>query len=170
MRGQGRVVAVKERRGVAGLLARARSRRGSAGVLAVVLAVPWVPARVRADETRPHGPSVQVREITFIHFADTHGKLAAHWERFSDGCWHPASGCFAKLYTKMQEIRRRAPVRNMLLVNGDNFHGGAEAFFTRGWAVVPILNAFGIDAYTPGNWDFADGPQEFRARFTGLPG
>ncbi len=109
-----------------------------------------------------------VKQITLIHFADTHGKLAPHWEKFSDGRWHHQSGGFAKLYTKVQEIRAKAaPGTSLLLVNGDNFHGGAEVFFTRGRAVVPILNAFGIDAYSPGNWDFADGPAEFRARFVG---
>lgn len=120
-------------------------------------------AAARADV----GQTPPARQLTLIHLADTHGKLAPHWERFSDDRWHPDSGGFAKEYTVITEIRRRAQGKNLLLVNGDNFHGGGEVFFTRGRAVVPILNAFGIDAYTPGNWDLADGPAEFRARFTG---
>lgn len=111
-----------------------------------------------------------VKRITLIHLADTHAKLAPHWEKFADGRWHDRSGGLAKVYTLIDRIRSRAePGTSLLLVNGDNFHGGAELFFTRGRAAVPIFNAFGIDAYSPGNWDFADGPAEFRARFTGTP-
>lgn len=105
--------------------------------------------------------------LTLIHLSDTHAKLSPHWEKFRDGQWHANSGGLARTYTKIQEIRSATTGRNMLLMNGDNFHGGAELFFTRGQAVAPIFNAFGIDAYSPGNWDFADGPQEFRARFVG---
>lgn len=107
------------------------------------------------------------KQITLMHLSDTHGKLAPHWEKFSDGKWHRNAGGFARIATKIKEIRAQAPESNLLLVNGDNFHGGAEVFFTRGRAAVPLLNALGIDAYSPGNWDFADGPAEFRARFTG---
>lgn len=106
-------------------------------------------------------------KLTLIHLSDTHGKLAPHWEKFADERWHADSGGFAKTFTKIRQIRAAAAGASLLCVNGDNFHGGAELLFTRGRAVVPILNAFGIDAYTPGNWDFADGSAEFRARFVG---
>ena len=105
--------------------------------------------------------------LTLIHLSDTHGKFVPHWEKFADGQWHANSGGFAKIYTTIKNIRQSTPHPSLLMVNGDNFQGSAEIFFTRGRAVVPILNQFGIDAYTPGNWDFADGPVEFRARFVG---
>lgn len=142
-----------------------RERRGRWWLVTALTAVlVALAATAQAHQSPP------AKRITLIHIADTHAKLAPHWEKFSDGRWHNNSGGFAKLYTKVQEIRAKAgPGRSLLLVTGDNFHGGAELFFTRGRAVVPILNAFGIDAYSPGNWDFADGPTEFRARFTGTP-
>jgi len=33
-----------------------------------------------------------------------------------------------------------------------------EALFTRGQAMIDVLNLFGFDAHAPGNWDFLYGP------------
>ena len=53
---------------------------------------------------------------------------------------------------------------------GDLTHGSAEAMFTVGDAMMIPMNAFGIDVYTPGNWDFGYGAAVFRNRFTEKPG
>lgn len=136
-------------------------------VVAAALALLVAPTWLGSAGARENPLGLGVSQLRLIHLADTHGKLAPHWERLADGRWHERSGGLAKAYTVVRRLRETAPGENLLLVNGDNFHGSAELFFTRGQAVVPILNAFGIDAYSPGNWDFADGPADFRARFTG---
>jgi len=48
---------------------------------------------------------------------------------------------------------------------GDTFHGGAEALFTNGNAIVEATNALSIDIGVPGNWDYAYGPIVTNARF-----
>jgi len=45
--------------------------------------------------------------------------------------------------------------RTLFIDAGDTFDGSPVAQITRGQAVVPILNAMGYDAWTPGNRDFA---------------
>jgi 2',3'-cyclic-nucleotide 2'-phosphodiesterase (5'-nucleotidase family) len=45
--------------------------------------------------------------------------------------------------------------RTLFVDAGDTFDGSPVAQLTRGAAVVPILNAMGYDAWTPGNRDFA---------------
>lgn len=149
-----------EARRAGGVLARGAGARTVAFV-AVGLLLSALPALAQES------PMEEPVKLRLLHFSDTHGKLAPHWERFADGRWHPRSGGFAKLATMISELRGSAQGRTLLLANGDNFHGGAELLFTRGRAVVPILDALGIDAYSPGNWDFADGPEELRARFVG---
>src|SRR5207344_78413 len=62
------------------------------------------------------------------------------------------------------EIRARE--KNTLLVNtGDTVQGSAEALFTRGQAIVDVLNRFEIDAFNPGNWDYVYGSQRFVETF-----
>ena len=48
------------------------------------------------------------------------------------------------------------------LDGGDTFQGSAIAAWTKGEAVVAPLNALGIDAGTPGNWEVVYGPERFR--------
>jgi sulfur-oxidizing protein SoxB len=48
------------------------------------------------------------------------------------------------------------------LDGGDTFQGSGIAAWTRGEAVVAPLNALGIDAGTPGNWEVVYGPDVFR--------
>ena len=38
----------------------------------------------------------------------------------------------------------------------------------RGAAIVPVVNALGIDVFVPGNWDYAYGPEVFRKRMSEL--
>ena len=54
----------------------------------------------------------------------------------------------------------------VLLSAGDLTHGSAETLFTVGDAMMKAMNAFDIDVFTPGNWDFGYGPAVFRNRFT----
>ena len=107
--------------------------------------------------------------ISLIQLSDTHGTLVPHGcviaepdgtERFSNEC-----GGVAKLKTLVNDIRDDNP-NNLLIALGDTTHGSAEVMFTVGDAIMPAMNAFGIDAFIPGNWEFGYGPAVFRGRFT----
>jgi 2',3'-cyclic-nucleotide 2'-phosphodiesterase (5'-nucleotidase family) len=139
----------------------------AASVLAAsVVIAPSAAASGAADSA---GDNEGRRALTLIHVSDTHGKFVPHWEKLQDDKWHPGVGGFARTYTAVQRIRQQTAGRNLFLMNGDNFHSSGEMLFTRGRAGIPVMNKFQPDAYTPGNWDFAEGPQELRARFTGIP-
>jgi len=146
---------------------RSGVRIALAALAAVAAAV--VALALFASPSQTQGTSYPgTQTLRLLHVSDTHGKLVPHSERLSDGLWHANSGGYAKLATLVEELRQTTSP-NLLLVNGDNFHEGAENFFTNGQATIPLLNALNIDAYSPGNWDFSDGPVAFRARFVGTP-
>lgn len=111
-------------------------------------------------------------KLTIIKMGDLHGHLEPHGVIFeNNGLGNtvtPNSGGAAKLYTLIKQIRAQTPGSNLLLNCGDTFHGGAEVLFTRGRALDDIMNAFGFDAFTPGNWDFGYGQVTFRRRFSGV--
>jgi 2',3'-cyclic-nucleotide 2'-phosphodiesterase (5'-nucleotidase family) len=71
------------------------------------------------------------------------------------------------MYTKISEIRAQNPNRTLLLNTGDTIQGSAEALFTRGQALVDVLNRFRIDAYAPGNWDWVYGTERALELFAG---
>ena len=104
--------------------------------------------------------------FTIMHLSDVHGHMAPHTDVFY-GTVHYNSGGVAKLASKINEIRAQTPGQNLLLMVGDTTQGSAEVLFTRGNAIMPPLNAMGIDAFTAGNWDFQYGPVVYRNRFAG---
>jgi len=106
--------------------------------------------------------------ITLIQLSDLHGNIAPHPGAIKqmDGSerWSTNAGGMAKNKTLIDRIRADNP-NNLLLGVGDTTHGTAEVLFTVGDAIMPALNSFGLDAYTPGNWEFGYGPAVFRNRF-----
>ena len=107
--------------------------------------------------------------ITLIQMGDLHGTLVPHAAimKNPDGTEYEAAsaGGLARLKTVINSIRDDNP-EAVLLSAGDLTHGSAEAMFTLGDAMMVPMNAFGIDVYTPGNWDFGYGGAVFRNRFT----
>jgi len=106
--------------------------------------------------------------VTLMQFQDMHGHLAPHAEIFEDPAGDrldPNSGGIAKITTLIKQVRADNPDA-LLLAVGDTTHGSAETTFTLGDAIMPALNALGIDAFMPGNWDFGYGPRVYRQRFT----
>ncbi len=106
------------------------------------------------------------KNITLMQLGDTHGHMHAHPEVFPDGRIDPESGGLAKLTTLINSVRSEVPDA-LLLAIGDTTHGSAEMLFSAGELIMPWLNSIGIDAFTPGNWDFGWGPRVYRQRFTG---
>jgi sulfur-oxidizing protein SoxB len=110
---------------------------------------------------------VSAAEITLIHMGDVHGHLMP---RPSIRGETPArtEGGLARMYTKISEIRAaRSHDKTLLLNTGDTIQGSAEALFTKGQALVDVLNRFAIDAYAPGNWDWVYGVERALELFAG---
>ncbi|TCK18348.1 2',3'-cyclic-nucleotide 2'-phosphodiesterase (5'-nucleotidase family) [Thiogranum longum] len=110
--------------------------------------------------------------ITLIEMGDLHGTLVPHAAvlKNPDGSEREvaSSGGLARLKTVVDSIRADNP-EAVLLSTGDLTHGSAETMFTVGDAMMVPMNAFGIDVYTPGNWDFGYGAAVFRNRFASKP-
>ena len=117
-------------------------------------------------------PSMASNTVTLIEMGDLHGTLVPHAAviTYADGTESNVSsaGGLARLKAVVDDIRF-GPGGNpeaVLLSTGDLTHGSAETMFTVGDAMMIPINAFGIDVYTPGNWDFGYGAAVFRNRFT----
>ena len=111
------------------------------------------------------------REVVILHMADTHASLDVHPEIFFDRSgkqqFRPAGG-YALLASAIDKERAANNGKTMLVNVGDTIHGSAVAEWTQGAALIPIVNALGIDVFVPGNWEFAYGPETFRKRMAEL--
>lgn len=109
----------------------------------------------------------QEKTIRFLHINDLHAHLTPHADRVTDEngvISIEERGGFARLATVLKQQRAENP--NTITMNiGDTFHGGAEALFSMGNAIVEPVNALGIDIGVAGNWDFAYSPGVTRMRF-----
>ncbi|MBM3359570.1 MAG: bifunctional metallophosphatase/5'-nucleotidase [Betaproteobacteria bacterium] len=104
-------------------------------------------------------------EITLIHIGDIHGHLTPRPNMRSDGEGRMVGG-LARMYTLIEQIRKRHK-HTLLLNTGDTIQGSAEALYTRGQALVDVVNLFKLDAYAPGNWEFVYGTDRFLELFAG---
>lgn len=128
----------------------------------VVLGV-YSPVRAQTFAQAPATPQPAATTITLIHISDIHGRLVPRPNLRSDGTGREEGG-LARMYAKIEEIRKLA--KHSLLINtGDTIQGSAEALFTRGQALVDVLNRFKIDVFAPGNWEFVYGTQRFLELF-----
>lgn len=102
-------------------------------------------------------------QITMMQIGDIHGHLIPRPSLRNDGA-DVDEGGLARMYTRIQAIRARN--KNVMLFNvGDTIQGSAEALYTRGQAVVDVLDQFGIDGMAPGNWDYVYGKERFLELF-----
>lgn len=113
--------------------------------------------------------------VTLLHYNDLHAHLTPHLDRVPDAPpGEPATatklverGGIARLATLVKQARAQDP-QAVLMNIGDTYHGGVEALFTLGNAVVAPMDALGVDIGVPGNWDYAYGPVVTRLRYASL--
>lgn len=123
------------------------------------------PANAARAEAKPAKDQV----VTLIHTGDFHGHLIPRPNVRSDADGKLTEGGLARVYTTIQQIRKEAP--NALLIHtGDTIQGSAEVLYTRGQAIVDIVNQFRIDAFAPGNWEFVYGTERFLELFSDAGG
>lgn len=105
-------------------------------------------------------------QVTIIHIGDIHGHLAPRPDLRSNSDGHMVGG-LARMATEIKQIQKNnGGAGNTLVINtGDTIQGSGEALYTRGQALVDVIDMFGVDAYTPGNWDFVYGPDRFKELF-----
>ena len=103
------------------------------------------------------------KHVRFLHLADMHAQLDTHWEYLpEDPKRLHRMGGFSRIRTALDRERASAAGAVFTLDGGDTFQGSAVAAWTQGEAIVAPLNALGIDAGTPGNWEVVYGPARFR--------
>lgn len=113
----------------------------------------------QAQAPLPEGTPVQI-----LWTNDTHGFfLPVYHAEYSEidsyagtAATEGKVGGYAQIAGLVKVLRQGIWEQNTLFVDaGDTFDGSPVAQMTRGQAVVPVLNAMGYDAWTPGNRDFS---------------
>lgn len=101
--------------------------------------------------------------LTFLQINDVHGYLEPHPELVWQGgkASYPILGGYARIAGLLRSIREERPGAVITLDNGDTLHGTYPVVHSKGEALVPILNAVGLDGMTA-HWDFAYGPDHLR--------
>ena len=106
--------------------------------------------------------------ITLIHTGDFHGHLTPR-PNLRSTVDYPGQmvGGLARVATKIKQIRagKGGAGKTLVMHTGDTIQGSGEALYTRGQALVDVVDMLGIDAYAPGNWDFVYGPARFDELF-----
>lgn len=110
------------------------------------------------------------QQLTILQMNDSHGYLDLHQELFWSGnqARYRLAGGYARIATLMQQVRRERPGAVLAFDCGDTIHGTFVPVHTRGQALVPILSALRLDAWTA-HWDYAYGPQRLRELASQLP-
>ena len=108
--------------------------------------------------------SADIKEVTLIHMGDIHGHLMPRPNVRSDNVGRLEGG-LARMKTKIDQIRSDHGY-NLLINTGDTTQGSGEALYTRGQAMVDVIDLFKIDAFAPGNWDFVYGKDRFVQLFS----
>ncbi len=117
-------------------------------------------------------------KVVLIQTGDIHGHLMPRPNVRSDAIrGNVMEGGVARMYTKIKSLRKNATFadcrrcnaydHSLLLNTGDTVQGSGEALFSRGQAMIDVLNLFGFVNHAPGNWDFLYGPTRFEEIFKG---
>jgi len=103
----------------------------------------------------------KVRHLTILHTADIHGQLDIHDEFFVEA-GKPVfkrRGGFATLRTMIDVLRRQNPGNTLVVDGGDCLQGSAVASFSKGRAIVSLMNEISYDLVLPGNWEVVYGKE-----------
>ncbi len=106
---------------------------------------------------------VQAKTLTFLEVNDLHANLVPHKDLLPSGKIATRGG-LTRIATVVKRTRAENP-HTLLMMVGDTFHGGVEAFYSMGNAIVGPVNALGVDVGVAGNWDYYYTPIVTRARF-----
>ena len=103
------------------------------------------------------------KRVTLLYFTDTHAQLETHPEYLPGASPEiQMMGGYARLKTAIEHERGNCDDPCFLLDGGDEFQGSGPAAWSEGEVVLAPLNAFGADAFVPGNWEPAYGPERFK--------
>ncbi len=107
------------------------------------------------------GQGSEPKTLRILWTNDTHGYLSPLYHKEpEEGNYLDIAlkegkiGGWANLATLIKKYRAEMPEKTILLDAGDTWHGTGVALFTRGSAIVRVMNALKYDAMTPGNVDF----------------
>jgi len=95
------------------------------------------------------------KKIVFIHTGDFHGDMDPHPNLRAD--YSASQGGLARISTVVKKIRHKHKKNSVHVHTGDTMAGSAMASFTRGEALINVVDQLGIDAFAPGNWEFSFG-------------
>lgn len=109
--------------------------------------------------------------LTIVQMNDTHAYFDIHQEMFWQGnhAEYRLAGGFARIATIVKQIRAESEGNCLFCDSGDTLHGTYPALATQGKAMIPILNALGIDAMSA-HWEFAFDQNTFNQRLAELVG
>jgi len=101
-------------------------------------------------------------QITIIQTGDFHGHLAPRPNLRSNSDGHMVGG-LARVSAEIKNIQagKGGAGNTLILHTGDTIQGSGEAVYTRGQAMVDVVDLLGIDGFAPGNWDYVYGPERF---------
>ena len=107
--------------------------------------------------------------VTIVQMNDTHAYFDIHQEMFwqGDHAVYRQAGGYARIATIVKQIRTESQGNCLFCDCGDTLHGTYPAIDTEGQAMIPILNALGLDAMTA-HWEFAFGPSIFKQKVAEL--
>jgi S-sulfosulfanyl-L-cysteine sulfohydrolase len=109
------------------------------------------------------GQDRKAGRVTLLYFTDTHAQLETHPEYLPGASPEiQMMGGYARLKTAIEHERANCDGACFLLDGGDEFQGSGPAAWSEGEAVLHPLNAFGSDAFVPGNWEASYGPERFK--------
>jgi 2',3'-cyclic-nucleotide 2'-phosphodiesterase (5'-nucleotidase family) len=138
---------------------------GSAGAFAISCGSA---IRAAASQPAPAGQG-QDKRVTLLYFTDTHAQLETHPEYVPGASPEiQMMGGYARLKTAIEKERANRDGACFLLDGGDEFQGSGAAAWSEGEVVLEPLKAFGIDAFVPGNWEAAYGPERFKQTMSRL--
>jgi sulfur-oxidizing protein SoxB len=119
--------------------------------------------------SQPAAPDQDGKRVTLLYFTDTHAQLETHPEYVPGASPEiQMMGGYARLKTAIERERANCEGACFLLDGGDEFQGSGPAAWSEGEVVLDPLNAFGIDAFVPGNWEASYGPERFKATMARL--